>query len=106
MYQVRRSMLDLAAGMPTPYIVSSNLTILNSPMAGLNTLNGLLYMVYGLFNGDLFSTYKQGSHKGENKYIRKASRALLPFIKDYEQMKDLTEKSNLFNVFDMTPKNI
>ena len=106
MYQVRRSMLDLAAGMPTPYIISSNLTILNSPMAGLNTLNGLLYMIYGLFNGDLFSTYKQGSHKGENKYIRKASRALLPFIKDYEQMKDLTEKSNLFNVFDMTPKNI
>lgn len=97
-YQVKRSILDLEAGMPSPYIVTSNITILNSPIAGINTVNGLLYYFIGLINGDVFDTVKTGEHKGENRYVHNIVRQL-PFVRDYRQMKELSDKDNLFNVF-------
>lgn len=84
--------------MPTPYIITNNMTILNSPMAGISTINGLLYYFIGLMNGDVFDEVKTGEYKGENRYLHNVKRQL-PFIRDYRQMKELADKDNLFNVF-------
>ncbi len=104
-YQVKRMILDTEASMPNLKIVSSGLTILQSPMAGINTLNSLLYIGYGATNGDLSTTIKSGKHKGENKYWRNMKKYNLPFFKDIEQMQNMAEDESIFKVFENTPSN-
>ena len=104
-YQVRRLMLDTEASMPHPKAISSGLTILQSPMAGVNTINSLLYTFYGLTNGDLTDTIKSGPHKGENKYWRNIKKYVLPFFKDWEQMQRMSEDESIFQVFKDSPSN-
>lgn len=98
-------MLDTEASMPMPTAISSGLTMLQSPMAGVNTLNGLLYTFYGLTNGDLVTEIKSGPHKGENKYWRNIKKYVFPFFKDWEQMKRMSEDEAIFQVFEKTPSN-
>lgn len=97
--------LDTEASMPNPKIVSSGLTILQSPMAGVNTLNSLLYSWYGITNGDIFTDIKSGPHKGENKYWRNMKKYNLPFFKDWEQMQRMSEDESIFQVFENSPSN-
>lgn len=108
-YQVKRMILDTEASMPLPQAISSGLTILQSPMAGVNTLNSLLYtFAYGPFSGDFIgpnNTIKSGPHKGENRYIRNAMKYTLPFFKDWEQMQRMSEDESIFQVFENTPSN-
>lgn len=104
-YQTKRLMLDTEASMPMPTAISSGLTMLQSPMAGVNTLNGLLYTFYGLTNGDLVTEIKSGPHKGENKYWRNIKKYVFPFFKDWEQMKRMSEDEAIFQVFEKTPSN-
>lgn len=108
-YQVKRMLLDTEASMPHPKAISNVMTIINSPMAGLNTMNSLLYtFAYGPFNGDLIgenSVIKSGPHKGENRYWRNVMKYSLPFFKDWEQMQKLSEDDAIFQVFKDTPRN-
>lgn len=104
-YQVKRLMLDTEASMPHPKAISSGLTILQSPMAGVNTVNSLLYTWYGLTNGDIVTDIKSGKHKGENKYWRNMKKYNLPFFKDWEQMQNMSEDEAIFQVFKDTPSN-
>lgn len=105
-YQVRRLMVDTEASLPlTPKIVSSATTILNSPIASVNTVNSFLYTFYGIFNGDLTAELKSGPHKGENKYWRNFKKYNLPFFKDWEQMQRLDKDETIFQVFEATPSN-
>ena len=102
-YQVRRLMLDTEASMPHPKAISSGLTILQSPMAGVNTLNSLLYTFTGL--PDIAKTIKSGDHKGENKYWRNFKKYNLPFFKDWEQMQKLADDEAIFQIFENNPSN-
>ena len=104
-YQVKRMLLDTEASMPHPKAISSALTILQSPMAGVNTVNSLLYSFYGLTNGDITTKIKSGDHKGENKYWRNIKKYNLPFFKDWEQMQKMSEDESIFQVFKDTPSN-
>jgi hypothetical protein len=107
-YQVKRMILDTEGSMPHPKFISSALTILQSPMAGVNTVNSLLYSFYGLTNGDLIgdnNTIKSGDHKGENRYWRNMKKYNLPFFKDWEQMQKMSEDESIFQVFKDTPSN-
>ena len=104
-YQVKRMLLDTEASMPHPKAISSGLTILQSPMAGVNTVNSLLYSFYGLTNGDIITDVKSGPHKGENRYWRNIKKYNLPFFKDWEQMQKLSEDESIFQVFKDTPSN-
>ena len=118
-YQVKRMILDTESGMPITLkygvvpvplydMIKSNITILQSPMAGVNTLNSLLYVVGGLFNGDLIgpnNTIKSGDHKGENRYWRNVKKYAFPFFKDWEQMQKMAEDEAIFQVFKDTPSN-
>lgn len=104
-YQVRRMILDTEASMPLPQTISSGLTILQSPIAGVNTMNSLLYTFYGITNGDIVTEIKSGDHKGENKYWRNMKKYNLPFFKDWEQMQKMADDESIFQVFENTPSN-
>jgi hypothetical protein len=104
-YQVKRMILDTEASMPNPHMISSGLTILQSPIAGVNTLNSLLYSWYGITNGDINTKIKSGPHKGENKYWRNFRKYNMPFFKDWEQMQRMSEDESIFQVFKDTPSN-
>lgn len=105
LYQVKRLQLDTEASMPGPKMLSSGLTILQSPMASVNTLNSFLYAFYGVYNGDLTSTVKSGPHKGENKYWRNIKKYIFPFFKDWEQLQKMDTDDSIFQVFQSTPSN-
>ena len=105
-YQVKRMILDTESSMPHPKAISSMMTVINSPMAGLNTMNSLLYtFAYGPFNGDMWTTIKSGDHKGENRYWRNVKKYALPFYKDIEQLQKLSDDEAIFQVFKDTPSN-
>ena len=104
-YQTKRAILDTEASMPHPKAISNALTILNSPMASINTMNSLLYAIYGIFNGDIFTEIKSGDYKGWNKYYRNMIKYNLPFFKDWEQMQKFSEDESVFKVFEDTPSN-
>lgn len=103
-YQTKRVKLEAEAGMPWhPKAPLNVLTMLQSPMAGLDTFNSFMYTFYGLYNGDLLDEIKTGPHKGENRYWRTWKRYNLPFIKNYEQWGQFDEDERLFQVFKDTP---
>lgn len=104
-YQNKRMLLDTEASLPGPWMLNSFITILNSPMAGINTLNSLMYVFNGLLNGDILTEIQSGPHKGENKYIRNIIKYDLPFFKDYERLMEFGENDSLFKVFETTPSN-
>ena len=104
-YQTKRAILDTEASMPLPQMISSGLTIMNSPMASLNTMNSLLYTFYGLTNGDITTDIKSGDHKGENKYWRNMVKYNVPFFKDWEQMQNFGSDESIFKVFENSPSN-
>jgi hypothetical protein len=97
-YQVKTLMLDTTASMPHPYAIKNALTILQSPMAGISTVNSLLYIPLGL--GDINKEIKSGPHKGENKYWRNVKKNALPFFKDWEWLQNLDTSDAIFTVFD------
>lgn len=102
-YQTKRLILDTEASMPNLRMISSGLTILQSPMAGVDTLNSFLYAFYGLTNGDITKELQSGPHKGENKYLRNIKKNVLPFYKDWEQMQRFDEDKSIFQVFEDNP---
>ena len=104
-YQTKRALMDTEVSMPHPKFFSNALTIINSPMASLNTINSLLYVIYGLYNGDLFTEVESGDYKGWNKYWRNIVKYNLPFFKDWEQMQKFSEDESVFKVFEDTPSN-
>lgn len=104
-YQTKRMILDTESSMPHPKMFSNWLTIMNSPMAGLNTVNSLLYLIYGVMNGDFLEEIKSGDHKGENRYLRNVLKTLVPGVKDIEQMQKLDSDDAIFKVFEDTPTN-
>lgn len=105
MYQTKRLILEVESAMPNPHMISSGLTILQSPVPAVNTANSLLYTIYGLTNGDITSKLKSGPHKGENKYWRNFKKYNLPFFKDYERLQTLGDDETIFQVFKDTPSN-
>lgn len=102
-YQIKRMITETEAAMPLPEAVNSAITIFQSPMAGVNTFNSLLYALYGI--RDISEEIKSGPHKGENKYLRNLIKYDLPFFKDIERMQTLDEDDSLFKVFDYSPSN-
>lgn len=104
-YQTKRALLDTEASMPHIKNISNVFTIMNSPMASLNTMNSLLYTLYGITNGDIVTDIKSGEHKGENKYWRNMVKYNIPFFKDWEQMQKMDTDESIFKVFEASPSN-
>lgn len=102
-YQNKRMLTETGASIPGLTMITNFTTMVQSPMAGINTFNSLLYVLYGL--GDLGEEIQSGPHKGENKYIRNVIKYDLPFFKDWERLRNMDEDDSLFKVFDMSPSN-
>lgn len=102
-YQTRRMILDTEASMPHPKMLQSVITIMQSPFGGTQTISSLLYMFYGLTNGDLWTRIESGDHKGELRYIRNVKRYVFPFFKDWEQMQKMDTDDAVFKPFNITP---
>lgn len=104
-YQTRRMITETEASMPMPSMLSNFMTVMNSPFSSVNTMTSLLYLITGMFNGDINTTIQSGDHKGENRYLRNVVKYTLPFFKDIEQMQNLSEDDSIFKVFETGPTN-
>lgn len=104
-YQVKRLLLDAESGMPSTKTIQSFITMMQSPIAGVSTLNSWLYLLTGLTNGDLYTDIKSGDHKGENRYWRNVKKYTFPVFKDIEQLQKLGDDESIFMPFKDTPSN-
>ena len=100
-YQVNRLKLDVEAATPTGAILNAK-TLINSPIPAVNTVNGLLYPIYGL--GDIDDTISRGPYKGWNKYGRNLLKYTVPFYNQIDQLSRMDEDETVFNVFDSSNK--
>jgi hypothetical protein len=101
-YQTKRAIVDAEAGTPLGSIKNS-LIVINSPMASINTVNGLLYPIYGL--GDIDDTIKSGPYKGWNKYGRNILKYTIPFYGQIDQLSRMDEDESVFSIFDSSNMN-
>lgn len=97
-YQVKRLILDETASVPWG-IPGEAKTIIQSPVASINTVNAILYPFVGLTNGDVSSTLKSGRYKGWNKYGRNLLKYTVPFYGQIDQLMHMDEEDYIFNMF-------
>ena len=100
-YQVKRIKMETRASMPTPWGVDNFLSILQSPIAAVRTLNSVLYATYGYLYD--WEPLKSGPNKGENKYWRNVKKYVLPFYKDIQALQNLDVNDGVFKIFDPRP---
>lgn len=101
-YQVRRLILDEEASVPpipglTGGFVSEGVTLLDSPVASVKTINGILYPITGV--KDMNKTIQSGRYKGWNKYGRNVLKTV-PFYNQIDQTIHLGDEGYVFSVFD------
>lgn len=96
-YQMKRLLLDETGSYPTG-IPNEGLTILNSPIPGLNTINGFLYPIRGIINGDINETIQKGPYKGWNKYLRNVYKYTIPFV--YKIDNTIRMDKSMFTIFE------
>lgn len=102
-YQIRRLILDESASVPpvpavTGGFVQEGISLLNSPVASVKTVNGFLYPITGL--GEIDEYYQRGPNKGKNKYWTKFKKQTLPFYGQIDQLMKMGDEDYIFNVFD------
>lgn len=102
-YQVKRLILDTEASAPHPAMIQNTITILQSPMAGVSMLNSFLYLFYGITQGDIFKEVDRGKNKGDNKYWYNVRKRVLPFFKDYYELRDIGTRDDIFAAFKISP---
>ena len=59
----------------------------------------MLYVFFGLTNGDIVTEIKSGPNKGENRYWRNVKKSVFPFFKDWEQMQQMDTSDAIFQPF-------
>jgi len=97
MYQVNRALLDFKASTSLGALLEAK-TMINSPIASVNTFNGLLYPIVGL--PEIGETIKSGRYKGWNKYARGLYKYTLPFGYQIDQCIHMDEDEGIFQIFD------
>lgn len=100
MYQVNRMLLDTRGSVNALGVFYDAKTLINSPIASINTLNGLCYPIYGLLAGDLGKKVQRGDHKGWNKYLASIYKYTLPFGYQIEQIFNMGDDETIFRIFD------
>lgn len=93
MYQLHRWSLELNTSVPNPYgILKDGLTLLNSPMASLNTFENIteLFKFW-----EAFDVIEEGKYEGHNKYIRNVINNT-PMLKQIIRISDLKTEDYMF----------
>ena len=101
-YQVRKGILDIEAGNPLGFAYNIN-TVIQSPIAATRTMNGFIYLIMGLINGDITDEVKRGPDKGENKYWHNIKKYTIPFYGQIKSTLDFDEQSGAFNALKPSP---
>lgn len=96
-YQLKRLILDEMASMPVG-IPNEGITVLDSPIASINTINGILYPYTGLIKGDYKETIQSGRYEGWNKYGRNLLKNV-PFYKQVDQTLHIADEDYVFSIF-------
>lgn len=96
LYQLKRALVDVRGSTPIgiPYEAQ---TILQSPASIVNTVQGLLYPVYGI--GDIGEEVKRGPYKGWNKYTRNVYKYSIPYLYQIDRTIDMANDDDQFTVF-------
>lgn len=98
-YQTKRALMDVNASVP--WGIPMEMTkMINSPIAATNTVNALMYPLFGL--PDLNEQIKSGRYKGWNKYGRNMLKYWVPFYNQINQLQNMAEDESVFAVFDRT----
>ena len=98
-YQTKRALMDVNASVP--WGIPMEMTkMINSPIAATNTVNALMYPLFGL--PDLNEQIKSGRYKGWNKYGRNMLKYWVPFYNQIIQLQNMDEDESVFAVFDQT----
>lgn len=110
MYQMRRMLMETQASSPMPDLmplffgqkvnpfafVDNIITVINSPMAAINTVDDVLT----LFNfTNLFFTVQGGKYKGENLFVYNWERHA-PYLSKIQKARNLTDDDTLFSIFE------
>ena len=98
-YQAKRALMEVKAS--TPEFISFELMkLLNSPIPATSTINGLLYIVFGI--PDMAETIQRGRYAGWNKYWRNVLKYSLPFWRHIDELIHMNENDDMFAIFDKT----
>lgn len=79
-------------------LLREGITLLNSPVASVKTINGFLYPITGI--GEINQKYQRGPNKDKNKYWTKFKKQTLPFYGQIDQLVRMGDEDYIFNVFD------
>jgi hypothetical protein len=97
MYQLYRLRTETQASMPlNTGFIKNMLTILNSPMACISTVDNMSRILY--FQ-DLFYKVESGKHEGENLYVHGLEKAI-PYYKQVMNQLNLGTEDTLFKIYD------
>jgi len=99
MYVIKRCLFDEKA---TTIMggISEAKTLVNNPLASAQTAAGLLYPIYGFFNGDFFEEVQSGRYQGWNKGVRNTLKYTVPFWGQIDQLLNIGEEEGVFMTFD------
>ena len=60
-------------------------------------MSGFTYVLcFGIINGDIAEKYDRGTHKGQNKYLVKSARKVLPLYKDIENWQKMYDEDHKY----------
>jgi hypothetical protein len=98
MYQLYRMKTEVGASSPVALtgFIKNALTILNSPMACISTVDNMTRVLY--FH-DLFYKVEAGKHEGENLYVHGLEKAI-PYYRQVMNQLNLGNEDTLFKIFD------
>lgn len=99
LYVVKRCLFDERATTAL-FLPLEAKTIINNPIAGTQTLAGLLYPIYGLYEGDFHEEIQTGRYKGWNKGLRNTLKYTVPFWGQIDQLMHIDEENGAFTIFE------
>lgn len=100
--QTKRMIFEEFASSPIGMIPEAK-KIIQSPIAFVNTISGILYPIYGI--GDIGDTIKSGRYKGWNKYGRNVLKYSVPFYNQLDQLVHMDSEDAMYSVFNIGPSN-
>ena len=96
MYEAKRLAREATTGTPIgiPLEVQA---LIEKPAASVSNMSGFTYVLcFGIINGDIAEKYDRGTHKGQNKYLVKSARKVLPLYKDIENWQKMYDDNHKY----------
>ena len=96
LYNLNRLYFDELAATPWG-MISEGMTLINNPIAAVNTLKGFIYPIVGILDAN--DTIKSGRYKGWNKYGRNILKFTVPFYWQIDRLLHIDDEEYAFSIF-------